>query len=143
MTNTATSKWQLQRELKGTQTACEALSPLLRESGLSYAETGDRVRVTLALRPICFKPWNSGRRLSVCPDIAPSDLTRVEVLRGPQGTLYGTSGLGGLINFFTFASSINAGHDYHSRGRVHASTPGLHRPYSAQSDIRLGNLSIL
>src|SRR5579872_218385 len=35
------------------------------------------------------------------PDIDPGDLQRVEVLRGPQGTLYGASSLGGLLNFVT------------------------------------------
>jgi outer membrane receptor protein involved in Fe transport len=35
------------------------------------------------------------------PDIDPADLARVEVLRGPQGTLYGASNLGGLIKFVT------------------------------------------
>jgi iron complex outermembrane recepter protein len=35
------------------------------------------------------------------PDIDPSDLSRVEVLRGPQGTLYGASSLGGLLKFVT------------------------------------------
>jgi len=35
------------------------------------------------------------------PDLDPSDLARIEVLRGPQGTLYGASSMGGLINFVT------------------------------------------
>jgi iron complex outermembrane recepter protein len=35
------------------------------------------------------------------PDIDPSDLQRIEVLRGPQGTLYGANTLGGLVKFVT------------------------------------------
>jgi len=35
------------------------------------------------------------------PDIDPSDLARIEVLKGPQGTLYGADSLGGLIKFVT------------------------------------------
>jgi outer membrane receptor protein involved in Fe transport len=35
------------------------------------------------------------------PDIDPGDLARVEVLRGPQGTLYGASNIGGLIKYVT------------------------------------------
>ena len=34
-------------------------------------------------------------------DIDPSDLSRVEVLRGPQGTLYGVSSIGGLLKYVT------------------------------------------
>lgn len=35
------------------------------------------------------------------PDLDPSDLQRIEVLNGPQGTLYGSNTLGGLIKFVT------------------------------------------
>ena len=35
------------------------------------------------------------------PDIDPYDLQRIEVLRGPQGTLYGSNTLGGLVKFVT------------------------------------------
>src|SRR3546814_15061517 len=35
------------------------------------------------------------------PDLDPSILERVEVLKGPQGTLYGASAPGGVIKFVT------------------------------------------
>jgi len=35
------------------------------------------------------------------PDLDPSDLAQVEVLRGPQGTLYGASSMGGLVKYVT------------------------------------------
>jgi len=50
------------------------------------------------------------------PDFDPGDLARVEVLRGPQGTLYGASSLGGLLKFVTvdpstegFSGRVQAG----------------------------------
>ncbi len=38
-------------------------------------------------------------------DFDPFDIGRIEVLRGPQGTLYGASSLGGLLKFVTNAPS--------------------------------------
>jgi len=41
------------------------------------------------------------------PDLDPSDLERIEVLRGPQGTLYGASSLGGLLKYVTAQPNLN------------------------------------
>src|SRR5262249_58858446 len=40
-------------------------------------------------------------------DLDPYDVQRVEVLRGPQGTLYGASTLGGLVKFVTVDPTQN------------------------------------
>jgi len=48
------------------------------------------------------------------PDIDPADLARIEVLRGPQGTLYGASSMGGLIKYVTLDPSTDA-----LAGRIH------------------------
>ena len=39
----------------------------------------------------------------LAPDLDTFDMKRIEVLRGPQGTLYGASSLGGLLKFVTNA----------------------------------------
>jgi iron complex outermembrane recepter protein len=44
---------------------------------------------------------------SIVPDLDPSDLARIEVLRGPQGTLYGASSLGGLVKYETLDPSMD------------------------------------
>ena len=55
------------------------------------------------------------------PDIDPSDLARIEVLRGPQGALYGASSMGGLIKFVTADPSSDA-----ISGRVAANLEGVY-----------------
>jgi iron complex outermembrane recepter protein len=44
----------------------------------------------------------------LAPDFDPSDLASVEVLRGPQGTLYGANSLGGLLKYVTVDPSTDA-----------------------------------
>lgn len=51
-------------------------------------------------------------------DMDPSDLRAIEVLRGPQGTLYGASSMGGLIRYVT----------------VDPSTDGVHGSFEAGTD---------
>ena len=50
------------------------------------------------------------------PDLDPYDLRRVEVLKGPQGTLYGAGAVGGLVRYVTvpantrtFSGAVSAG----------------------------------
>jgi iron complex outermembrane recepter protein len=43
---------------------------------------------------------------SMALDLDPGSLQRIEVLRGPQGTLYGASALGGIVKYVTVAPSL-------------------------------------
>jgi iron complex outermembrane receptor protein len=55
------------------------------------------------------------------PDIDPGDLARIEVLRGPQGTLYGANSMGGLLKYVTVDPSTES-----LSGRVEAGTNYVH-----------------
>ena len=57
-----------------------------------------------------------GGLFGAAPDLDPSELARIEVLRGPQGTLYGASSMGGLVKYVTidpdlkdFSGSVGGG----------------------------------
>jgi len=65
------------------------------------------------------------------PDLDPGTLDRLEVLRGPQGTLYGASSLGGIIKFVTkepntdfYSGRLEAGYNTVKGGRSGSSLRG-------------------
>jgi len=81
-------------------------------------------------------PYGSVTGLSngavLAPDLDTFDMQRVEVLRGPQGTLYGASSLGGLLKFVTnppdparFAARIEADAAGTESGSLGGSVKGL------------------
>ena len=68
------------------------------QNGASVASYLDEAPISLSTSVI------GGALLS--PDIDPLDLERVEVLKGPQGSLYGASALGGLIKYVTVTPNL-------------------------------------
>jgi iron complex outermembrane recepter protein len=85
----------------------DADSPVVSIRGIT---TGGTTNPTVGI-VVDDVPYGSSTRQGAgftAPDIDPSDLARVEVLRGPQGTLYGASSLGGLIKFATIEPSTDA-----------------------------------
>ncbi len=77
--------------------------------------TGNTQRATvgIVIDDIPFTP-TGGTSVSpnLTPDLDPAILQRIEVLRGPQGTLYGAASLGGLLKYVTVAPSLDGIHGF-------------------------------
>jgi len=83
---------------------------------------------------------NPGGPTSVVPEIDPADLERIEALRGPQGTLYGASSMGGLLKYVTRDPDL-AGRSAYFRAGGNASEngDGLGYNVSVGGNIPLGD----
>lgn len=65
------------------------------------------------------------------PDLDPNDLQSIEVLRGPQGTLYGAASIGGLLKFVTADPSPSG-----VSGRIQAGVEGVRNGSSTGYTVR-------
>jgi outer membrane receptor protein involved in Fe transport len=69
------------------------------------------------------------------PDFDPATIDRLEVLRGPQGTLYGAASLGGLIKYVTHTPSTT---DFSGRLELGSNTvDGGGAGYSARGSVNI------
>ncbi len=93
--------------------------PMISIRGITSGYTNPTVGVV-----VDGAPFGSSTNLALgalVPDIDPSELARVEVLRGPQGSLYGASSMGGLLNYVTIAPSFDG-----VSGRLQSGTSSVH-----------------
>ncbi len=105
-------------------------APMLSIRGVT---TGGNTNPTVGI-VVDDVPYGSSSGLAYgnqAPDIDPSELARIEVLRGPQGTLYGASSIGGLLKFVTVDPSTDA-----VRGNVQAGTSAVHNGAEAGYNVR-------
>jgi iron complex outermembrane recepter protein len=96
-----------------------AFGQILSIRGISTGP-GENPSVGITIDDVPFGSSTSVGYGIVVPDLDPADLSRIEVLRGPQGALYGASSLGGLIKFVTADPSTDE-----LTGRVEAGTSGV------------------
>lgn len=99
--------------------------------------------------PYGFSVGLVGRGAQMTPDLDPFDLTRLEVLRGPQGTLYGASAMGGVVRFVTrdpipgeFSGNARASAESTEDGDPsYIARIGLNIPFGDQAALRLSGFS--
>lgn len=85
---------------------------------------------------------------TLTPDLDPYDLRRIEVLKGPQGTLYGAGAVGGLLRYVSvqpdssrFGGSVSlGGHKISQGGSGHEARMALNVPVNADMALRVSAL---
>lgn len=76
-------------------------SPRVAVRGLLTATDYATPTTAIVIDDIAFGSSTGLGGGGIVPDLDPSALQRIELLRGPQGTLYGVSSLGGLLKYVT------------------------------------------
>jgi iron complex outermembrane recepter protein len=104
--------------------------------GLNTGAAGNpTIAVTVDDVPIL--PTNSGLVLGSAnvPQLDPSLLQQIEILKGPQGTLYGASAMGGVLRYVTSSPSLTA-----TNGNVEldgSAIPGGDRGFGSRGNVNL------
>jgi outer membrane receptor protein involved in Fe transport len=132
---TASKRSERQREIAGTVTAIQGseleakgvrdhedlfrLTPGVQYSkgegdssvitirGIGTSASGNFVQSTSGIY-IEDVPFNDPYIFRTAPDVAPFDLERVEILRGPQGVLFGSSSMGGAVRYLFRKPNLKA-----------------------------------
>ena len=76
----------------------EGDSAVITIRGIGTSATTNFVQSTAGIY-IEDVPFNDPYIFRTSPDVAPFDLSRVEILRGPQGVLFGSSSMGGAVRY--------------------------------------------
>ena len=96
--------------------------------GLNTGSGAATVASVIDDAPLSFSVGNA----SFATDFEPYDLQRVEVLRGPQGSLYGATAQGGLVKYVTSAPDsrrLSAGFDVGAYDVAHGGAGASGRAY--------------
>ena len=90
--------------------------------GIGTSASGNFVQSTTGIY-IEDVPFNDPYIFRTAPDVAPFDLQRVEVLRGPQGVLFGSSSMGGAVRYLFNKPNLKAT-DFSLLGSVSSTSGG-------------------
>ena len=87
--------------------------------------------VAILVDDVPFSSSTTNGKGLLVPDFDVSDLERIEVLRGPQGTLYGANSMGGLLKYVTVDPSTQS-----LSGRLQVGGNDVHNGAEAGYNVR-------
>jgi outer membrane receptor protein involved in Fe transport len=100
--------------------------------GITTGVGGGNPTVAVTLDDVPYGSSSTyGGSIQPIPDLDPSEIARVEILRGPQGTLYGASSIGGLVKYVTVDPSTSG-----LTGHVQADVNGVQNGDGAGYGVR-------